>query len=93
MEGFVHELDFVEEVEPATAVPVTLAPVSPAPISPGPVSPAPVLSAPAADMAAVQTCPAAYDDTIRTYRGLVFGLPVAVGLWAAIIGVSAYLIA
>ncbi len=78
MEGFVHELDFVEEVEPATAVPVALAPVSPAP---------------AADMAAVQTCPTAHDDTIRTYRGLVFGLPVAVGLWAAIIGVSAYLIA
>ncbi|WP_230281518.1 hypothetical protein [Croceicoccus sp. Ery15] len=41
----------------------------------------------------VQSCPTAHDDTIRTYRGLLFGLPVAVGLWAAIIGVSAYLIA
>ena len=33
------------------------------------------------------------DQTIKTFRGMAFGVPVALGLWAAIIGVSAYLIA
>ncbi|WP_230293199.1 hypothetical protein [Croceicoccus sp. Ery5] len=88
MEGFVHELDGVEEVELAMADLVALTPVLPGPVFPGPVSPAP-----AADVAAAPTCPAAHDDAIRIFRGLVFGLPVAVGLWAAIFGVSAYLIA
>lgn len=33
------------------------------------------------------------DQTIKTFRGIAFGVPVALGLWAALIGVSAYLIA
>ena len=37
--------------------------------------------------------PAHDDQTIKTFRGLAYGLPIAVGLWVAIIGVSAYLIA
>ena len=40
-----------------------------------------------------RTGPLHTDETIRTFRGMAFGVPLALGLWAAIIGVSAYLIA
>ena len=40
-----------------------------------------------------RSSPAPADQTIKTFRGLAYGLPIAVGLWVAIIGVSAYLIA
>lgn len=31
-------------------------------------------------------------DGIRTFRGLAYGLPIAVGLWAVILGVPALLV-
>ncbi len=80
MEGFVLELNKRDTARPAKA---------------GSTAPVPERHSPPIDRSGQLDRthrPGEQDEGVGTFRGLVYGVPIAIGLWVAIVGAAAYLI-
>ncbi len=82
MEGFVLELNKRETAH--AAQPATAAPVSERHAASRPTS---------TPLDRSQDQQASREEGIGTFRGLAIGIPIAIGMWLAIIGTVAYVIA